>query len=71
MLIYYFSLLKYYEPVINKHLTKHNLPNELKLLPVVCSAFNPSSDNGIGGYGFWHLNYPQAIKYGLTRTDCK
>ncbi|MDB4534770.1 LysM peptidoglycan-binding domain-containing protein, partial [Vicingaceae bacterium] len=38
---------------------------ELKLLPVVCSAFNPNSDNGIGGYGFWHLNYPQAIKYGL------
>ena len=61
-----FSLLKYYDPTIEKGLIENDLPKELKLLPVVCSAFNPNSDNGIGGYGFWHLNYPQAIKYGLT-----
>jgi len=61
-----FSLLNYYEATIEKYLTANNLPKELKLLPVVCSAFNPYSDNGLGGYGFWHLNYPQAIKYGLT-----
>jgi membrane-bound lytic murein transglycosylase D len=60
-----FSLLKYYEPILAKHITLTQLPKELKLLPVVCSAFNPRSDNGIGGYGYWHLNYPQAIKYGL------
>ena len=61
-----FSLLKYYDPILEKHLIDNNLPKELKLLPVVCSAFNPNSDNGIGGNGYWHLNYPQAIKYGLT-----
>tara|TARA_B100000809_G_scaffold49028_1_gene43843 strand:- start:10084 stop:11580 length:1497 start_codon:yes stop_codon:yes gene_type:complete len=61
-----FSLLKYYEQTIEKGLIENDLPKELKLLPVVCSAFNPNSDNGIGGYGYWHLNYPQAIKYGLT-----
>ncbi len=61
-----FSLLKYYEPIIQKSLKDNDLPKELKLLPVILSAFNPNSDNGIGGYGYWHLNYPQAVKYGLT-----
>lgn len=64
-----FSLLKYYEPIIDQNLKANNLPNELKLLPVVCSAFNPSSTNGIGGEGYWHLNYPQAIKYGLIVNE--
>lgn len=64
-----FSLLKYYEPIINENLEHNNLPQELKLLPAVLSAFNPNSDNGIGGAGYWHLNYPQAIKYGLIVND--
>ena len=61
-----FSFLKYYEPIINRNLKTNNLPQELKLLPVVLSAFNLNSDNRIGGTGYWHLNYPQAVKYGLT-----
>jgi len=61
-----FSLLNYYQPIINENLEVNNLPKELKLLPAVLSAFNPNSDNGIGGTGYWHLNYPKAIKYGLT-----
>jgi membrane-bound lytic murein transglycosylase D len=64
-----FSLLNYYEPRINQNLNKNNLPQELKLLPVVLSAFNPNSNNQIGGTGYWHLNYPQAVKYGLTIND--
>ena len=64
-----FSLLNYYESIINEHLNNNNLPKELKLLPSILSAFNPNSNNGIGGIGYWHLNYPQAIKYGLTIND--
>ena len=62
------SLLKYYQPIIDKELEKHQLPKELNLVPMVCSVFNPTSKNGIGGEGFWHLTYPQAVKYGL-RVD--
>lgn len=62
------SLLNYYQPIIDKELEKHQLPKELSLVPLVCSAFNPTSKNGIGGEGFWHLTYPQAVKYGL-RVD--
>ncbi|MBL4593358.1 MAG: LysM peptidoglycan-binding domain-containing protein [Flavobacteriales bacterium] len=61
-----FSLLKLYQPIIENNLKINNLPKELGLLPAVLSAFNPSSSNGIGGEGYWHLNYPQAVKYGLT-----
>jgi len=62
------SLLNYYQSIIDKELEKHQLPKELSLVPLVCSAFNPMSKNGIGGEGFWHLTYPQAVKYGL-RVD--
>ncbi|MDF1673352.1 MAG: LysM peptidoglycan-binding domain-containing protein [Vicingaceae bacterium] len=64
-----FSLLKYYEPIIDAELSKNDLPKELKLIPVVCSAFNQTSNNGNGGYGYWHLNHPQAVKYGLNITE--
>jgi membrane-bound lytic murein transglycosylase D len=63
------SLFNYYNPIIEKNLTTNNLPSELKLLPVVLSAFNPNSSNELGGEGFWHLNYPQALKYGLTVNE--
>ncbi len=64
-----FSLLNYYEPIIEQNLNANNLPKELKLFPAVCSSFNPNSSNGIGGEGYWHLNYPQAVKYGLTVNE--
>ncbi len=64
-----FSLFKYYEPIIDAELIKNKLPKELKLIPVVCSAFNQTSNNNIGGYGYWHLNHPQAVKYGLTINE--
>lgn len=64
-----FSLLNYYEPIISQNLNKNNLPKELKLVPAVLSAFNPNSNNQLGGTGYWQLNYPQAIKYGLTIND--
>ncbi|MBW6481719.1 MAG: LysM peptidoglycan-binding domain-containing protein [Vicingaceae bacterium] len=63
------SLLHYYQSIIDSNLTYNNLPKELNLVPLVCSAFNPFSSNGIGGEGFWHLYYPQAIKYGLTVNE--
>ncbi len=64
-----FSLFNYYKPTIDSALLNNGLPKELNLLPAVCSAFNPTSNNGIGGFGFWHLNHPQAIKYGLIVND--
>jgi membrane-bound lytic murein transglycosylase D len=61
-----FSWYKHYKPLIDSQLIALGLPKELSLIPAVCSAFNPYSDNGIGGKGYWHLNHPQAVRYGLN-----
>ncbi len=79
-LIYYFSqktakcptlftLHKFFKSNAESALKEKGLPKELALIPAVCSAYNPNSSNGIGGYGHWHLNHPQAIKYGLKVTE--
>lgn len=62
-------MINYYQPEIKQALKSQQLPEELFLLPAVLSSFNPSSNNGIGGVGYWHLNYPQAIKYGLRINE--
>jgi membrane-bound lytic murein transglycosylase D len=62
-------LINYYQPTIKNELIKQNLPEELSFLPAVLSGYNPNSTNTVGGEGYWHLNYPQAIKYGLVITE--
>ena len=62
-------LMNYYTPDIIALLQENDLPEELSLIPAVCSGFNPLSNNSTGGVGYWHLNYPQALKYGLTVNE--
>lgn len=62
-------MINYYQQGLKKEMKNKQLPEELFLLPAVLSAFNPSSNNSIGGVGYWHLNYPQAIKYGLKINE--
>ncbi len=62
-------LTNYYSPNIKQLLTKYQLPEEFHLLPAICSGFNPNSLNNYGGTGYWHLYYPQALKYGLTVNE--
>lgn len=64
-----FTLHEFFKIIAEKALSEKGLPEELALIPAVCSAYNPSSSNQIGGYGHWHLNHPQAVKYGLTVTE--
>lgn len=54
---------------IRAELKKQQLPEELILLPAILSGFNPYSSNTTGGEGYWHLNYPQAIKFGLNINE--
>lgn len=50
-------------------LKQNSLPEALHLIPSVLSGYNPSSSNNLKGGGYWHLNYPQAIKYGLLINE--
>lgn len=62
-------MINYYQPEIFNELKKEQMPEELSFLPAILSNFNPYSANGIGGEGYWHIYYPQAIKYGLKVNE--
>ncbi|MCB0380818.1 MAG: LysM peptidoglycan-binding domain-containing protein [Flavobacteriales bacterium] len=62
-------MINYYQHDIKQELKKQGLPEELSFLPAILSGFNPLSTNTTGGVGYWHLNYPQAIKYGLRINE--
>ena len=62
-------LINYYSDTIKNELCDNYLPQELHLLPAVCSGFNLNSNNDMGGSGYWGLNYPQALRYGLTVNE--
>ena len=62
-------MINYYQPEIIEELKKQGLPEELSFLPAILSDFNPYSVNTIGGEGYWHLYYPQALKQGLKINE--
>ena len=62
-------MINYYQPEIIEELKKQQLPEELSFLPAILSDFNPHSVNTIGAEGYWHLYYPQAVKYGLKINE--
>jgi membrane-bound lytic murein transglycosylase D len=62
-------LINYYSPNLIVLLQQNNLPAEFHLIPAISSGFNPHSTNNFGGTGYWHLNYPQALKYGLVVNE--
>ncbi|MCO6500068.1 MAG: LysM peptidoglycan-binding domain-containing protein [Vicingus serpentipes] len=63
------NLLNHYSTIINDAINSHKLPKSFQFIPLVCSGFNPLSVNQRGGYGYWHLNYAPAVKYGLTINE--
>lgn len=66
--IYLQYLLDFYLPHIAPLIKQLGLPEFLAVIPAVSSGFDPFSVNVLGGTGYWNLNYPQALKYGLDVT---
>ncbi|MFW6202834.1 MAG: transglycosylase SLT domain-containing protein [Marinilabilia sp.] len=60
------GLSEYYFPVFEQALDAHNLPMELKYLPVIESALNPRAFSSTGASGLWQLMYHTGKQYGLT-----
>lgn len=54
-----------YFPVFEKHLKAHNLPADLKYLPIVESALNPKATSRAKAVGLWQFMAPTAKEYGL------
>jgi membrane-bound lytic murein transglycosylase D len=59
------ALSKYYYPVFEAALERHNMPHQLKHLAVVESALNPSAVSRVGASGLWQFMYKTGMQYGL------
>lgn len=60
------GLSEYYFPIFEQALDAHDLPMELKYLPVIESALNPRAFSRAGASGLWQFMYHTGKRYGLT-----
>ena len=63
------GLSTYYFPLFEEQLDAHNLPLELKYLPVVESALNASAESRVGAKGLWQFMYRTGKAYDLQVTS--
>ena len=66
---YMLGMMEYYEPLIEQALDVHDVPNELKYLPVVESALNPVAVSRVGATGLWQFMYSTGKLYGLKQNS--
>lgn len=59
------GLAQYYMPIFEKELDINGLPEELKMMPVIESALQPSVSSHAGAGGLWQFMLPVAKYYGL------
>lgn len=55
----------YYMPYFEKELDKQGLPLELRMLPIIESALNPSATSPAGAGGLWQFTYSTGKLYGM------
>lgn len=59
------TLSEYYFPLFESTLEQYHVPQELKYLVVIESAFNPQATSRVGAAGLWQFMYRTGKNYGL------
>jgi membrane-bound lytic murein transglycosylase D len=59
------GLSAYYFPIFEEALDRHDMPLELKYLPVIESALNPKATSRVGAGGLWQFMYGTGKQMGL------
>lgn len=54
-----------YFPLIEKELSRQGLPEQLKVIPIIESRFNPSAVSRVGAVGLWQIMMPTGRELGL------
>lgn len=63
------SASNFYMPIFEEALDAYNLPLELKYLPIIESALNPSAVSRAGAGGLWQFMLGTGKMYGLESTS--
>lgn len=66
---YMLGMMEHYEPLIEHTLDVFGIPNELKYLPIVESAFNPTAVSYVGATGLWQFMYNTGKSLGLRQNS--
>ncbi|MBN2890989.1 MAG: transglycosylase SLT domain-containing protein [Bacteroidales bacterium] len=59
------GMSEYYFPMFEEELMAHDMPIELKYLPIIESALNPRAVSRAGATGIWQFIYATGKRYGL------
>lgn len=63
------GLSDYYFPIFEEELDRQGLPLELKYLPIIESALNPTAFSRAGASGLWQFMHPTGKQYKLKITS--
>lgn len=63
------GLCELYFPMFEDYLDKKQLPTELKYLPIIESAFNPTAQSRVGATGMWQIMYKTGRMLGLNMNS--
>lgn len=66
---YMLGAMNFYMPIFEEALDLYNVPNELKYLPVIESALNPSAVSRAGAAGLWQFMLKTGKIYGLVSNS--
>lgn len=66
---YMLGAMNFYMPLFEEALDLYNVPNELKYLPVIESALNPSAVSRAGAAGLWQFMLKTGKIYGLVSNS--
>ena len=63
---YMLGACNFYMPIFEEALEAYNLPLELKYLPIIESALNPTAVSRVGATGLWQFMLATGKQYGLN-----
>lgn len=66
---YMLGISEFYMPMFEAEIDRLGLPHELKYLPVIESAMNPTAKSRVGAKGLWQFMFGTSKLYGLKSNN--